>query len=45
MDVAKLVNTLSAEVDAKLAVVEKQLAANNQQMAKYKQLKSLLSDI
>ena len=45
MDVAKLVNTLASEVDAKLAVVEKQLAANNQQMAKYKQLKSLLSDI
>lgn len=42
---AKLVNTLASEVDAKLAVVEKQLAANNQQMAKYKQLKSLLSDI
>lgn len=42
LDVAKQVNTLANEVETKLVEVEKRIADNNEQMAKFKQLTSLL---
>lgn len=42
LDVAKQVNALANEVDAKLAEVEKRISDNNEQMAKFKQLTHLL---
>lgn len=45
MDAAKTINTLASEIDNKLNDVEKFMAANGEEIAKLKQLQSLLKSL